>query len=97
MSNDLNIDIDFQGSYIFVLVGDILVGKKGLILNILFVFIKSTVLRYFLMWISFPFPFILNLEKKQWDGQVGNWHFSQVEPVFRSEVSIFFHRNMWQI
>ena len=33
-----------------VFVGDILRGKKGLILNILFfVFIKSTVLRYFLM------------------------------------------------
>ena len=36
-------------------------------------------------------------QTEQWDGQVGNGHFSQLEPVFRSEVSTFFHRNMWQI
>ena len=48
MNNDLG--LDFSRSYYLVFVGDILGGKKGLILNIIFfVFIKSTVLRYFLM------------------------------------------------
>ena len=57
----------FSRSYDFVFVGDILVGKKGLILNMIFlVFIKSTVLRYFLMWICCPSPFNANLEVSIW-------------------------------
>ena len=51
MDNDLHVDLDFQGHIIwYSLAIDILGGKKGSILNIIFfVFIKSTVLRYFLM------------------------------------------------
>ena len=47
MDNDL--DLDFQGHIISYLLA-IFLGKKGLFFNIIFfVFMKSTVLRYFLM------------------------------------------------
>ena len=60
---DSDLELDFEGHVSSYSLAIFYCVKRGLVKLKVFVFIKSTLLRYFLMFISFPSLFNENLEQ----------------------------------